>query len=1574
MSKCVENCIHNLQLAWITDDASPTDSRISQLFGHTDPIWRQTCCTKPDSIQSSKLLRGVMTAASRLLRPPADGRNSSAKDMAIMWTAELPVVAAQLCNSKDFARPGENQSNSLVLERGGSLHILLHLLDLAYRSGDIDFSAAISSVYDTAVILASDGDRLKERDHLWTALLEFGGALLSRRSQLDASEGEFAMRFALLATSVVHLAALDAQIAVLALVYTLRTRHGFDVDQLVGDLVAACISLASQREFKIETGHLVLALYGPNNSLPANLASSVYALQCDLGDSVRTVWTRVASCIDSFTVWRSNHAFAGLKSALQRDVRRKSIGLSADKALMVVPVSDAMMVVKAVVDSANSSTTKVTDVGLSKAALDIVLAISTALGRQQADPAATVFDTVDWMAGSVARSLRALALPERQLISAHLMEVIKTCLNRLKSSDGRLQAVSAAPGGLYWVLVLISQLCMPNGADCLGLLADSDHQLLLVKAAVVSSNIAFGLFALQTVLGNYRALGSSSGIDGNLRRLLSAAPWATISRMLGDEAGDAVELLLRLRTNEVDDVQDALYAIKLDDVGAAGASLDMFDEDDDTVHRGLTLLELEGVCQVAENRALAVYVENNATMLSIADNLLDRVVCRTLCRMPSAVRWKSFGGMVRRPLRSTEAIAQAVEFATATEAIDHSRATSLLLAAVCEGPLDSRRVLEHWQLYVANKIAGSFMVPHLVASEAEALATRLFASNVVDAAAGAISANDRVDICFAQRLPATGHAIQVDPIVRLFVGGLETDHSWMLPESLDALAARGVDTTKAREAMLYVSSWSGPSCNATDALYTHLLMEASGRIRFTASGTFDPAARLISHMTTSPSSAPTLVTDSLSKNAVRQLAPYIPQLFSMLCYNKPDASAVDNSRGTASDSALTILELLATSAPELVLFHAVVACKSLPDASNGGERAAKLLKLFEAQQVADVYAFLDMASSVASPAKDQMRYLCLKAKVAFERVVDAFVEGKFADMPRREKEAFEAPLKPVVKFLKEHASTKVARSQAEAEFHSNVSFFLLVLKSLASCSESLPGDNGEQMRVLVKGGWSSIFSRIDSENTMPVSYYCPRFSEFVSAVPIPVLTDPTEPLYFQGVSDTLRIIKSKTSPKLLSFKLGSRDGAVAVKQYIIKGNEDMRIDECVMQVFTRLNRVIGADSAAEESSTTRLAVYNVVPIDVNGGLIEVVENAPTLFHLVAQGTGNFGKYGSIASLYMRHAQPALKAAGLPDNEPFSSWPDKVCRCAFDSLLQQSPAPILHRHLMRTSQSPSGLHLATKNMVRSIAMASMAGYVVGLGDRHLGNLLVCAQSGQLVNIDFSLSFDSGSSSIIPEQVPFRLTPILEYLCGSPPADALTEAVAAVVRRPYALTRVFERAARATLMFARMDRHTLVAAIARRVQFRPFCEWMCMEESWLRDRVAGGGTERTKGEMNMSMPRRMPLAAAEMWSQASGAARSTTEDFVRGTGLCPANGFWPQQDLAADKSLSVTEMPLGWRIAQGAVSRMDARLDYQGVTEIGPDGKSLRSKADLVKEQFATAWDAATCKDRLSRMFIGWGSWI
>jgi FKBP12-rapamycin complex-associated protein len=66
-----------------------------------------------------------------------------------------------------------------------------------------------------------------------------------------------------------------------------------------------------------------------------------------------------------------------------------------------------------------------------------------------------------------------------------------------------------------------------------------------------------------------------------------------------------------------------------------------------------------------------------------------------------------------------------------------------------------------------------------------------------------------------------------------------------------------------------------------------------------------------------------------------------------------------------------------------------------------------------------------------------------------------------------------------------------------------------------------------------------------------------------------------------------------------------------------------------------------------------------------------------------------------------------------------------------------------------------------NYTRSLAVMSMVGYLLGLGDRHPSNLMLDRQSGKILHIDFGDCFEASMNrEKFPEKVPFRLTRMLE----------------------------------------------------------------------------------------------------------------------------------------------------------------------------------------------------------------------
>ncbi len=107
----------------------------------------------------------------------------------------------------------------------------------------------------------------------------------------------------------------------------------------------------------------------------------------------------------------------------------------------------------------------------------------------------------------------------------------------------------------------------------------------------------------------------------------------------------------------------------------------------------------------------------------------------------------------------------------------------------------------------------------------------------------------------------------------------------------------------------------------------------------------------------------------------------------------------------------------------------------------------------------------------------------------------------------------------------------------------------------------------------------------------------------------------------------------------------------------------------------------------------------------------------------------------------------------------------VLRSVLVSLMREAPRQLLARELWASTGHAGGWWVRQQAYARSAAVGSMLGHMVGLGDRHLDNILLDRESGDLVHIDHSVTFDKGATLRVPEVVPFRLTQMLQVRMGS-----------------------------------------------------------------------------------------------------------------------------------------------------------------------------------------------------------------
>lgn len=96
----------------------------------------------------------------------------------------------------------------------------------------------------------------------------------------------------------------------------------------------------------------------------------------------------------------------------------------------------------------------------------------------------------------------------------------------------------------------------------------------------------------------------------------------------------------------------------------------------------------------------------------------------------------------------------------------------------------------------------------------------------------------------------------------------------------------------------------------------------------------------------------------------------------------------------------------------------------------------------------------------------------------------------------------------------------------------------------------------------------------------------------------------------------------------------------------------------------------------------------------------------------------------------------------------------------NSFLQQAGSfqdNILKQYLIQLAASPEAFIFLRNNFAYSLGAISIVGYLLGIGDRHLENIMVDKKRGTLLAIDFGHAFGSATELLpVPEMTPFRLT--------------------------------------------------------------------------------------------------------------------------------------------------------------------------------------------------------------------------
>ncbi|KAL2127251.1 hypothetical protein VTI74DRAFT_11019 [Chaetomium olivicolor] len=237
-----------------------------------------------------------------------------------------------------------------------------------------------------------------------------------------------------------------------------------------------------------------------------------------------------------------------------------------------------------------------------------------------------------------------------------------------------------------------------------------------------------------------------------------------------------------------------------------------------------------------------------------------------------------------------------------------------------------------------------------------------------------------------------------------------------------------------------------------------------------------------------------------------------------------------------------------------------------------------------------------------------------------------------------------------------------------------------------------------------------------------------------------------EIIRIMGFDGTLSVISSKQRPRKVEI-IGS-DGKTYT--FLLKGHEDIRQDERVMQLFGLCNTLLANDSECYKRHLN-IQRYPAIPLSQNSGLLGWVPNSDTIHHLIRE-------YRESRKILL-NIEHRIMLQMAPDYDNLTLM-QKVE--VFGYALDNTTGQDLYRVLWLKSKSSEAWLDRRTNYTRSLGVMSMVGYILGLGDRHPSNLMLDRITGKIIHIDFGDCFEVAMKrEKYPERVPFRLTRMLTY---------------------------------------------------------------------------------------------------------------------------------------------------------------------------------------------------------------------
>lgn len=239
------------------------------------------------------------------------------------------------------------------------------------------------------------------------------------------------------------------------------------------------------------------------------------------------------------------------------------------------------------------------------------------------------------------------------------------------------------------------------------------------------------------------------------------------------------------------------------------------------------------------------------------------------------------------------------------------------------------------------------------------------------------------------------------------------------------------------------------------------------------------------------------------------------------------------------------------------------------------------------------------------------------------------------------------------------------------------------------------------------------------------------------------------------------------------------------------GSDDLRQDTIMEQVFDQVSGFLKRHPETRQRDLL-IRTYKVIPLSAISGVIEFVPNTIPLNDVVIPMHEKYNPKDMRSGSVRKRVEEAKADSNETRIKAFKECLEKY-------------NPAMRFWFLENFPDPDEWFEKRLAYTRSTAASSILGYVMGLGDRHLHNILVDRKSGEVVHIDLGVAFEAGKVLPIPEIIPFRLTRDMVDGMGYSKTEG-----------------VFRRCCEFTMDALREERESIMTVL-NVLRYDPLCTW-------------------------------------------------------------------------------------------------------------------------------------------------------